>query len=87
MDVGQLRRRAVDLLNLAHRYTVVDLECGVGLSLPLLAGAVGENWRVAGVDVPPRILQGSRRRTSAVCCARWSFRPKLRDPQYLAKDC
>lgn len=57
-----LRRRAIGLLRLAPGETVLDVACGTGLSLPLLAEAVGPSGRVIGVDASSEMIAFARRR-------------------------
>ncbi|HSI47787.1 MAG TPA: methyltransferase domain-containing protein [Ideonella sp.] len=45
-----LRQQAISALALQPGETVLDLGCGTGLSLPLLAQAVGRRGRVLGVE-------------------------------------
>lgn len=59
------RALAVERLALRPGETVIDLGCGTGLSLPLLAVAVGEQGRVIGLDASPDMLALSRRRIEA----------------------
>ena len=59
-----LRRRVVDLLALRPGERVLDVACGTGLSLPLLAEAVGPAGRVVGVEVSPEMLAVARRRVA-----------------------
>src|SRR4030042_293281 len=59
------RALAVERLALQPGETVIDLGCGTGLSLPLLAAAVGEQGRVIGLDASPDMLALSRRRIEA----------------------
>ena len=60
----RLQQRAVDLLELRDGDTVVDLGCGTGVNLPVLARAVGESGRVIGVDLSPGMLERARRRAT-----------------------
>lgn len=60
---GAYRRWAVAALDVRKGQTVVDLGCGTGHNLPLLARAVGEQGRVVGVDVSAGALARARRRT------------------------
>lgn len=57
-----LRRRAIGQLGLKAGDTVLDVACGTGLSLPLLAAAVGPSGRVIGVEVSPEMIEQARRR-------------------------
>jgi SAM-dependent methyltransferase len=59
------RALAVERLALRPGETVIDLGCGTGLSLPLLAPAVGGQGRVIGLDASPDMLALSRRRIEA----------------------
>lgn len=60
---GAYRRRAIAALGVSEGQTVVDLGCGTGHNLPLLARAVGEKGRVVGIDVSAGALARARRRT------------------------
>ncbi len=62
LGARRLQDQAVDLLDLHPGDTVVDLGCGTGVNLPILAKAVGERGRVIGVDVSARMLAQARRR-------------------------
>ena len=57
-----LRRRAIDWLELAPGQRVLDVACGTGLSLPLLAERVGAAGQVVGVELSPEMLQQARAR-------------------------
>jgi demethylmenaquinone methyltransferase/2-methoxy-6-polyprenyl-1,4-benzoquinol methylase len=59
---GAYRRRAVRALRLRPGQTVVDLGCGTGKNLPLLAEAAGAGGRVVGVDFSPAMLEEARAR-------------------------
>jgi len=59
-----LRRRAVDWLALAPGERVLDVACGTGLSLPLLAARVGAAGRVVGVELSPEMLAQARARVA-----------------------
>jgi ubiquinone/menaquinone biosynthesis C-methylase UbiE len=59
------KRRAVDALALRPGDVVVDLGCGPGTDLPRLAGAVGPDGRVIGVDRDPSMLAEARRRLAS----------------------
>ncbi len=60
-----LRRRTVALLGLQPGETVLDVACGTGLSFELLAGAVGAQGRVIGVELSPEMAAQARRRIDA----------------------
>jgi demethylmenaquinone methyltransferase/2-methoxy-6-polyprenyl-1,4-benzoquinol methylase len=59
-----LRRRAIDWLELAPGQRVLDIACGTGLSLPLLAERVGAAGQVVGVELSPEMLQLARARVA-----------------------
>jgi SAM-dependent methyltransferase len=59
--VGRLRRRAVDALRLERGDVVVDVGCGTGANLPLLAREVGPTGTVIGVDRSRGVLERARR--------------------------
>jgi SAM-dependent methyltransferase len=59
------RALAVERLALRLGETVIDLGCGTGLSLPLLAPQVGGQGRVIGLDASPDMLAIARRRVEA----------------------
>lgn len=62
LGARRLQERAVDLLDLHPGDTVVDLGCGTGVNLPVLANAVGEHGQVVGVDLSSGMLARARRR-------------------------
>lgn len=62
---GAYRRRAVEALDARPGQTVVDLGCGTGKNLPLLAEAVGPTGRVVGVDFSATMLEQARARAEA----------------------
>lgn len=59
-----LRRQVVAMLALVPGETVIDIACGTGLSLPLLAEAVGPNGHVIGVEVSPEMLAKAHARVA-----------------------
>ncbi|HEX5092330.1 MAG TPA: methyltransferase domain-containing protein [Burkholderiales bacterium] len=59
-----LRRRAVEWLGLSPGERVLDVACGTGLSLPLLAERVGPAGRVVGVELSPDMIQRARERVA-----------------------
>jgi ubiquinone/menaquinone biosynthesis C-methylase UbiE len=58
-----LRRRAIDWLELAPGERVLDVACGTGLSLPLLAERVGVQGQVIGVELSPDMARRARDRS------------------------
>lgn len=56
------RTAAIELLDLSPGDVVLDLGCGTGLNLPLLAEAVGPSGLVIGLDLSPEMLAMARRR-------------------------
>jgi SAM-dependent methyltransferase len=59
------RALAVERLALRPGETVIDLGCGTGLSLPLLAPKVGDQGRVIGLDASADMLAIARQRVEA----------------------
>lgn len=63
LGARRLQEQAVDLLDLEPGDTVVDLGCGTGVNLPILAHRVGEQGKVVGIDLSSGMLDRARRRT------------------------
>lgn len=59
-----IRREAVARLGLRPGQTVLDLGCGTGLSLGLLAAAVGPQGQVVGVEQCPEMVAVARQRVA-----------------------
>lgn len=57
------RRAAIDALHVRSGDTVLDIGCGTGRNLPILARSVGERGRVIGLDVSSGALERARQRT------------------------
>ena len=68
-----VRREAVDRLRLRPGDSVLDLGCGTGLTLPILAEAVGPSGRVVGVDLSTDQLERARQRIIAAGFQNVSF--------------
>lgn len=58
---NRLRRRAIDALRLERGDTVVEVGCGTGANLPLLAREVGPTGTVIGIDRSGGVLERARR--------------------------
>jgi ubiquinone/menaquinone biosynthesis C-methylase UbiE len=68
-QVGQVRRRAVELAQLQRGETVLDVGCGTGTLALIAQEHVGATGRVAGIDPGPRQIaracaKAARRRVS-----------------------
>lgn len=59
-----IRRRCIELLALQPGERVLDVACGTGLSLPLLAELVGAGGAVVGVELSPEMMQQARARAA-----------------------
>lgn len=56
------RKLAIQKLQLKSGDTVVEIGCGTGLNFPLLAGAVGPEGKVIGVDLTDKMLAEAKAR-------------------------
>lgn len=61
--VGGLRRRAVEAAELERDDAVVEIGCGTGANLALLARAVGPRGTVLGLDLSRGAIERARRST------------------------
>jgi ubiquinone/menaquinone biosynthesis C-methylase UbiE len=64
--INSLRRDAVALLNPQPGQRVLDVACGTGYCLPLLAQAVGLHGQVLGIEQSPQMLRLAQERTQAL---------------------
>lgn len=60
-----LRRRAVERLALRRGDCVLDVGCGTGLSLPLLAQRIGGRGRIVGIEQSAEMLARAHQRVDA----------------------
>ncbi len=68
--IESLRQRAVRELALRQGETVLDVACGTGPTLSMLASAVGPTGRVVGIELSPEMAALARRRVdTATLCA------------------
>jgi protein-L-isoaspartate O-methyltransferase len=63
--IGPLRRRAVDMLQLAKGDRALDVGCGPGGSFPYLLAAVGQPGQIVGVEISPEVASTARKRIAA----------------------
>ncbi|MFB6253756.1 MAG: class I SAM-dependent methyltransferase [Halobacteriaceae archaeon] len=62
--ISRIRQDAIDLLSISSGDIVVDIGCGTGLNLPLLADEVGPKGTVIGVDFTPELVSIAQRRVA-----------------------
>ena len=60
--IDRIRREAIDALALQPGQSVLDVGCGTGWCLPLLAQRVGASGRVIGIEPSPDMLRLARHR-------------------------
>lgn len=58
----EVAERTMDLLALKSGESILEVGCGVGVFLPLLAEAVGPDGRVVGIDHAPAMVAEARAR-------------------------
>ncbi|MGN6360720.1 MAG: methyltransferase domain-containing protein [Thermomicrobiales bacterium] len=63
--VRRIAAQSLDLLTLAPGQTVLEVGCGSGVFLPLLAREVGPQGRVVGLDHAPAFVAEARARVAA----------------------
>ncbi|MEQ1517172.1 MAG: methyltransferase domain-containing protein [Usitatibacteraceae bacterium] len=63
--IKNVRRKAVQALQLSPGGKVLDLGCGSGGSFPFLINAVGATGKVVGVDISPQSCDNARRRVNS----------------------
>ncbi|MFB6187274.1 MAG: class I SAM-dependent methyltransferase [Halobacteriaceae archaeon] len=63
--ISRIREDAIDLLNISSGDTVVDIGCGTGVNLPILADEVGPEGTIIGVDFTPELVSIAQRRITA----------------------
>ena len=66
--IDGIRRRTIDALGLKAGESVLDVGCGTGWCLPLLAERVGPAGRVIGFEPSPEMLRLARQRVAALAC-------------------
>src|SRR5690349_12657215 len=60
-DLGRdYKHQLLVSLGLRHGHTVLDVGCGPGTDLPVMADAVTTSGRVIGVDVDPTMVAAAR---------------------------
>jgi demethylmenaquinone methyltransferase/2-methoxy-6-polyprenyl-1,4-benzoquinol methylase len=64
--IDSIRRRTIDALDLASGESVLDVGCGTGWCLPLLAQRVGHAGRVIGFEPSPDMLRLARQRVAGI---------------------
>ena len=65
LGLDRWRRRLIDALDIAPGDEVVDLCCGTGENLVLLAAAVGPGGRVVGIDLSEGMLDRARTKVAS----------------------
>ena len=66
--IDGIRRRTIDTLALKEGECVLDVGCGTGWCLPLLARRVGAAGRVIGFEPSPEMLRLARERAAGLPC-------------------
>ncbi len=60
--IDKIRRMAINALALQQGQTVLDIACGTGITLPLLAAGVGPGGRVIGIEHSPEMAAIAQQR-------------------------
>jgi demethylmenaquinone methyltransferase/2-methoxy-6-polyprenyl-1,4-benzoquinol methylase len=55
-QVGELRKKAIQMLELKKGQSIIDFACGTGGLTIMLADEVGEKGKVVGIDLSQRML-------------------------------
>jgi SAM-dependent methyltransferase len=63
-DEGQVRRSAIDLLEIGPGSRVLEVACGPGPNLPLLQERVGPAGTVVALDISPSMVAAAARRVA-----------------------
>lgn len=66
LQLSPLGLKAIDALNLRSGETVLDIGCGTGQTLLQIAGRVGTEGQVIGIDIPPLLLEVAAQRTKSL---------------------
>lgn len=81
--IEALRLMAIDALALQPGETVLDVACGTGSTLPLLAQKVGHSGRVIGIEHSPEMAQIARQRVASVGSHASVVTAGMADPAHL----
>ena len=65
----EILRSAVAVLNLAPGSQGLDVGCGIGLQIPLLAEAVSPDGSVTGLDISAGLLAYAQNKVQSLACA------------------
>jgi SAM-dependent methyltransferase len=60
--IQETTARKISLLNLAAGQSIIDVGCGSGVLLPMLAKAVGSAGKVVGVDYSPAMVRDAEKK-------------------------
>lgn len=62
LQLSPLGLATIDVLDPRSGETILDIGCGAGQTLPQIAGRVGSDGRVIGIDISPLLLDVARTR-------------------------